>query len=517
MGILTVIRAAAAQRLLTRSASKDAAYSSDELPISNPSTSSSKRPHPEGGLAASTSLQRPQTVLYGSTSSAPRRDSVLGRVPEDSTVDFHDEELRDEQSEEDWEREVGVALEAQGLYKGSYRAELTRYSAVPISTIVFFVLAAVPPLVYRTHGNNSYPYTAYFPYPLLELILPGALWVLTYVLKGPIYSLCAYVAGIRQLPQYPFVLVANILPILLHSALSVTLRLIAASALLIQYHAALPEPYYMDPAFHRAWWAGVGWAAAESVVAMTLGYRAVSWYRDVLVDIKDVRRGEAKTDGPQRQEADNEQRLEHSADSISSQSSRSADITPRQNTREGGEREHLLRSSTDVVVPEVITAPPLTRTMSEETLEQVIEQDLDELITIRKREEIEAQYGMAFIRIPILVPVLQRLNSLLFSIGSILIISAATFPNIKTADRFSSVAYRPAHVAFTLVKDVGRPVATTSATLPLAPILVAVAAAHAVPTITSATLAGPHVAAYIGLLIGLVVFFAGLGIWGALE
>ena len=121
-------------------------------------------------------------------------------------------------------------------------------------------------------------------------------------------------------------------------------------------------------------------------------------------------------------------------------------------------------------------------------------------------------------RIPITIPILQRLNSLLFSVGSILLISAATFPKIKAVGMFAFDPYRPAHVAFTIAKHTpGDPSSSSSASLPLAPILVAVAFAHAAPTITSATLIGPHVAAYVGLLISLVVLFAGLGVWGALE
>ncbi|KAL1721161.1 hypothetical protein EV715DRAFT_249553, partial [Schizophyllum commune] len=380
MGIFTVVRAAAAERLLSSRRRSSSTYSTTgELPTSAPSTNGAKW-HPDS--ANPSSLQRPQPVSYGSTSSRTRRNSVLDQVPEDTTVDFHDQ--GDDQADDDWEREVEASLESQGLYKGSYTRELLRYSIVPLSTIIFFALAIVPPLVYRTQGDNSYPYTSYFPYPLPELVLPGTLWVLTYAVKGPIYAACATLAGIRDLPQYAYTLIACVLPVLLHSALSVTLRLFAASTLLIHDYAVFPEPDRLDPAFYRAWWAGVGWAAAESVVAMTLGYRAVSWYRDVLVDPKDVRRGGSERGAFYLQGQDDEQRpASPDGSSLSAGSPR----LPAQ--------EPLLRSSSDVSAQG--SARALTGTLSEETLDQLIEQDLDELITLRKREEIEEQYGMAFI------------------------------------------------------------------------------------------------------------------------
>ncbi|KAL1742911.1 hypothetical protein HDZ31DRAFT_65514 [Schizophyllum fasciatum] len=502
MGIFGVVHAAAAERLLGRRS--NSTYSdTGELPSALPSTNPAKW-YPDGAPTNSTSLQRPQPVSYGSTSSRTRRDSVLDRVPEDSTVNFHERD--DEQCDDDWGREVEATLESQGLYKGSYARELLRYSVVPLSTIIFFALAIVPPLVYRTQGHNSYPYTSYFPYPLPELVLPGTLWVLTYAVKSPIYAACATLAGLRELPQYAYALVATVLPILLHSALSIILRLFAISSLLIHDHAIYPEPDVLDPAMKRAWWAGVGWAAAESIVAMTLGYRAVSWYRDVLVNEKDVRRGGSDRAGFYLHGQDDEQRPA-SPDTGSS----SLAGSPRMNAQEPGQ---LLRSSSDVTAPDAASARALTATLSEETLDELIEQDLDELITLRKREEIEEQYGMAFIRIPITIPILQRLNSLLFSIGSFLLISAATFSKVKAVGMFAFDPYRPAHVAFTIAKH---GLGESSASLPLPPILVAVAIAHAAPTITSATLIGPHVAAYVGLLISLVVFFAGLGVWGALE
>ena len=118
MGIFTVVRAAAAERLLSSRRRSSSTYSTGELPTSAPSTNGAKW-NPDS--ANPSSLQRPQPVSYGSTSSRTRRNSVLDQVPEDTTVDFHDQ--GDDQADDDWEREVEASLESQGLYKGAPRAD----------------------------------------------------------------------------------------------------------------------------------------------------------------------------------------------------------------------------------------------------------------------------------------------------------------------------------------------------------------------------------------------------------
>ena len=118
MGIFTVVRAAAAERLLSSRRRSSSTYSTGELPTSVPSTNGAKW-CPDS--ANPSSLQRPQPVSYGSTSSRTRRNSVLDQVPEDTTVDFHDQ--GDDQADDDWEREVEASLESQGLYKGALRAD----------------------------------------------------------------------------------------------------------------------------------------------------------------------------------------------------------------------------------------------------------------------------------------------------------------------------------------------------------------------------------------------------------
>lgn len=47
-------------------------------------------------------------------------------------------------------------------------------------------------------------------------------------------------------------------------------------------------PTWQDDAFRRVWWVALGWAAAEAVVGIKQGYESISLYKDVLVSVKRV-------------------------------------------------------------------------------------------------------------------------------------------------------------------------------------------------------------------------------------
>ncbi|KAG7444617.1 uncharacterized protein BT62DRAFT_1028227, partial [Guyanagaster necrorhizus] len=104
---------------------------------------------------------------------------------------------------------------------------------------------------------------------------------------------------------------------------------------------------------------------------------------------------------------------------------------------------------------------------------------------LRARAELEEAIGEPFIEIPLFVFVLQRVGSLLFSLGTALFLTASLY------------SYAP-HPTSVLV---------WWWTFPL--VIVLQAAAQGFQR--------PHVKVYVGMVIGLGIFFAGLGVWGALE
>ncbi|KIY52259.1 hypothetical protein FISHEDRAFT_56015 [Fistulina hepatica ATCC 64428] len=114
---------------------------------------------------------------------------------------------------------------------------------------------------------------------------------------------------------------------------------------------------WKDTAFARAWWIALGWALAEGVVAVQQGYACLALYRDVLAIVK---RYTGIIDTPSK-----------------------ITICRPVDSMEG-------RREVSVKLPDDICCE--------------LGQDVDQLIALRNREELEEIYGIPFIRIPVFVP-----------------------------------------------------------------------------------------------------------------
>jgi len=223
----------------------------------------------------------------------------------------------------------------------------------------------------------------------------------------------------------PFPLPATLLSTALHTILSTVARLFTLALLLIQHHAVYAHPTWEDSAFRRVWWAALGWAAAETVVSVHQGYAGLALYRDVLVSPS------KPPDDPER---------------------------------------------TPLLPPRRAAPDP----------DAEIDQDLDELVALKAREELEDVFGLPLIHIPAFIPCLQRVNSLLLSIGLFLLLAASQ--------------YGPsAHWG----------------------LLVLAAATHLLLAVLYAPIVLPRVgvqgAAYVGAVVSLGAFFTGLGVWDGVS
>jgi hypothetical protein len=149
-----------------------------------------------------------------------------------------------------------------------------------------------------------------------------------------------------------------------------------------------------------------------------------------------------------------------------------------------------------------------------------LEAELSHLITRKQRAELEEVYGSPLPRIPIFLIALQRLDSILLSLGLTLLISSAYLralflpaisPDAPIPDGTGSPLaprYKPDwEVDWRRVKDTTVPV---FAMVVLIHFLLSILWIEALPRI------GVHTASYVGLLVSLTTFFAGLGYWGAL-
>ncbi|KAJ3516302.1 hypothetical protein NLJ89_g1205 [Agrocybe chaxingu] len=342
-------------------------------------------------------------------------------------------------------------------------------------------------------------------------------------------------------------------------------------------------PTWQDGAFRRVWWVALGWAVAEAVVGIKQGYDNIALYADVLVSVrKSVGKDEALAALASRQggepaesqkksaasavaqmsAADEEsvtptqrnwdsrrdaalsalpQRREHS-DSLSSSNSEIRRSTTLEELGGSGlgERQPLLTLNR----PPPLNGASLTRQTTQESerllVENEVEQDLDELLRMRAREELEEVYGIPVIQIPVFISCLHRINSILSSLGVTLILTAAymrstlvSYPPPGSPPPTTSLSLRSFYsVIFNSgTPEPSDPSTTTSVSSSLHPfqpsnhaLLLAFPGLLLIHAILSfmhtpwvLPRIGIHTFVYIGLLVWLSVFFGGLGVWEALT
>ncbi|KAJ7454999.1 hypothetical protein B0H11DRAFT_259220 [Mycena galericulata] len=223
----------------------------------------------------------------------------------------------------------------------------------------------------------------------------------------------------------PFPLPATLLSTALHTLLSTAARLVTLAILLVRQHAVYAFPTSNDTAFLRVWWTALGWASAEAVVSVHQGYAGLALYRDVLVP-------------PSTPPSDPER--------------------------------------TPLLPPRRVNPDPDTE----------IDYDIDQLVALKAREELEDVFGLPLVRIPAFIPCLQRTNSLLLSVALFLLLAASLY---GTSRAWPLVALA---VAMHLL-------------------LAVLHASFVLPRV------GVQIAAYVGAIVSLGALFTGLGVWGGIS
>ncbi|THU94226.1 hypothetical protein K435DRAFT_779501 [Dendrothele bispora CBS 962.96] len=588
---------------------------------------------------------------------------TLNRVPEDGAVEFeHAHVLPETVDDEEDEWDIDKKLEEQGFYRGSYRTLVLFYSFVPLTFLIGFIVFALLPILLNPSDDAQqlYPYNDLLPFPIPELLVSISLNSFSHVLRSPFYSLSqALFSRFYSLFSsswqilHPTLSSSLIIALstVIHTLVSTGLRLAVFPILLVSVSVS-PEPstfiVHNDDSqlpsytsFIRVWWIALGWALVEAVVGIVQGYKSITLYKDVLVNIDEdgnlVRKHPDVEDGAEREgergdasdggrkgkgklaklygtfqtqiqsslpaqkiptQVQQPQPFSRNDDSypnpssspqfstlsreVSKQSQRSLQNQPGGigigvADETGNEQEPLLTGSvgsmsrfgrrSDIELP-YLTNLSLDNADNCENLEQSLEsqvdEDLEELMMIRARDDLERVYGIPFIRIPVFVLCLQRVNSLLFSLGVTLLLgraylalgAGAVQPQSKASAQFSwqptfptysssSIPQLSAHFTtttlpippkhlmsmianrsqslepFTLLSSSSSSV-TSSPSLPspatiLAPTTILLVLLSILQSQLLLPRLGVHIVVYIGALISLGIFFAGLGVWGVLE
>ncbi|KAI0369330.1 hypothetical protein BV20DRAFT_946466 [Pilatotrama ljubarskyi] len=458
---------------------------------------------PNAAASSYTPVQSYGTILNegsGSLRASPeryRRDSWLDRVPEEVAVDENAQDAgRDEESDE-WD------LAEYGYYSGSYKRKVAIYGLVPLTCIVAFLLLANlirwiwPP---RYTPPSTLPRS--FPQPLPEVLLSAGFFSLTHALRVPLYNLASLL-----FPPIWDTLVFNTLYVLL----SHVLRLAALALLRVRHEMVYPLPTWRDPAFTTAWWLALGWAVADAATSVAQGYRQLALYRSVMVPVERVQAilaaskaqaGGAGTGSSGTRSASGAGSREYmplsprsERDGVGAEqaahghANANANGSGRQEQGQGHEEGRRGKNAQEPI-------------SLEEAVRMAVDQDVEQLIHLQEREELEEVYGIPVIYIPVFVPCLQRIDSFLFSLGFTLILSWAYLrsPLSFPAD------YDPPPIYSNHALSIAFPVVVLAHLFLLL--------LHSPPILPRI---GVHTTAYVGLLVGLGGFFTGLGLWGALS
>ncbi|KAL4071597.1 hypothetical protein V8B97DRAFT_408045 [Scleroderma yunnanense] len=368
----------------------------------------------------------------------------------------------DNDDELEWE------LEQNGLYLGSYARLLALYTFVPLSAFFTFVIVALlPELIWPTTSSPSH-YPTILPSPIPELILCSAMFSLAHLLRVPFYSVSSYLLRpdiACLLSTFLGVLVVNFL------------RLMSLVILEVRHNMDYPTPTWQDPSFHTVWWLSLN--VAEVLAALAQDFQNISLYRDVIV--------------PQGREREFLERLKQ---------------TPTDPALQANGHTYDWRESTEVSPQEptydlhdVENQPHGNAT----ALNSQVDNNFDILMAVKTREELEEVYGVAVIKIPVFITCLQRFNSVILSLGLNLLLSAAFLQSalsIPASDirvvPIDAFSHSPFLVTFPIVLVIHMSLASLYT-----------------PTILPRI--GVHTAAYVGVLVSLMCFFAGLAVWGALS
>ncbi|KAG1732663.1 uncharacterized protein EDB91DRAFT_666492 [Suillus paluster] len=351
--------------------------------------------------------------------------------------------------------DVEWELQNNGLYIGSYSRVVLLNGFVPLfAAVIFTVLALLPDLAWPIASSPS-PYPVSFPFPLPEILLSSAFFSLAHLLRVPLYSLASLLFPSES---------ASLVSTFFHVLLTNGLRLAALAILQVRHTMDYPIPTCQDPAFRTVWWLSLNFA--EVVAAIVQGYEQLAYYRDVMV--------------PEGREIEFLERLKSGSFE-----------EPIDDTTYPPEQEEF--------------EDALENGESARSVESRIDRGVEKLLVIKMREELEEVYGLPVIKIPVFISCLQRFNSIFLSVGLNLLLSAAYLRSplsLPVSDQDFARSYASSNVPFII-------------TSPLVLLLHSSLAALHTPAVLPRI--GLHTAAYVGVLVGIMSFFAGLAVWGALS
>jgi hypothetical protein len=355
-----------------------------------------------------------------------------------------------------------------------YSRLIRNYTLVPISSFLAFIgLIALLTVCYPpppTSPHSNYPLTSHYR----EFFTGCAAWVVSFALRIPVFLVCTLFGRYVNLFTISFSAVSRVF-------VEECIRFSSLLLLAIHLHYLpdnpewVPYPNTQDDAFRQVWWFALGWGAVEVVSSIAQGYEQLALYKDILDD----------------------EMLQDWGDDIEAESIGRRYVT-----------SILKATSPGSPSPASCEPSPPPRDLA---ISQFLEEEMAELIAIKDRAELELVYGVPPPNIPVFISCLQRLDSLLLTLGLTLLISSSYLSSLA----INPLPPRdPSHPTFPPRPDI------PAAVLSTVPAFIVVVFFHSALALlwTEPTLPklGVHTVSYAALLVALALFFGGLATWGAL-
>jgi len=143
------------------------------------------------------------------------------------------------------------------------------------------------------------------------------------------------------------------------------------------------HPTWRDGSFCRIWWVALGWAAAEAIVGIKQGYDGLALYRDVLVNVRKTVMTSNQIRRPQNGPILDYGSVAPENPETMLSFTQSIDIERRPLL------ENQIRNTNGIAAQ--------GDAHLKDAMDDEVERDIDELIALRGREELEDLYGMPFI------------------------------------------------------------------------------------------------------------------------
>ncbi|EJF60154.1 hypothetical protein DICSQDRAFT_137732, partial [Dichomitus squalens LYAD-421 SS1] len=163
---------------------------------------------------------------------------------------------------------------------------------------------------------------------------------------------------------------------------------------------AYPRPTWRDGAFRTVWWTALGWAAAEAAASVAQGYAQLALYRNVMVPVERVQAILARARGWGGEGGvalSNNASREYMPLSPRSAHGRSPPGDADGHGNGNGKGNADGANGGDGRSPRRAGPTPMSL---EEAIRLAVDQDVEQLIHLQEREELEEVYGIPVIYIP---------------------------------------------------------------------------------------------------------------------